>query len=238
MSRPIKQITANNDSTNPPIQENNEKLIRITENQHPRIFTKPIYYSQQIPNSLKDIYLRETAYKKVIQAIELLPEQYSFILFDGYRPLQVQQYLFNHYYEEMRKTYPHFTENEILGETLKYVAFPTINHDRPAPHLTGGAVDLTLGDVAGNPLNMGTEFDEMHERSATSYFEVHPGVNDEARKNRRLLYNCMKEVGFTNYSEEWWHYDYGNFMWAKRLAKAHAIYGALTVQVANSRIEE
>ena len=234
MSRPIRQITVNNYSGNPLIKENNEKLVRIQENQqHPRIFTKPIYHSQHIPHSLKDIYLREATYKKVIQAIELLPEQYSFILFDGYRPLQVQQYLFNHYYEEMRKVYPHFTENEILGETLKYVAFPTINHDRPAPHLTGGAVDLTLGDIEGNPLDMGTGFDEMHESSATDYFEAHPGVNDEARKNRRLLYNCMREVGFTNYSAEWWHYDYGNFMWAKRLAREYAIYGALNVQLTN-----
>lgn len=233
MSRPIRQIEVNYCLANPLIQENNEKLVRIQENQHPRIFTKSIYYSQHVPNSLKDIYLREATYKKVMQAIELLPEQYSFILFDGYRPIQVQQYLFNHYYEEMRKVYPHFTENEILGETLKYVAFPTMNDDRPAPHLTGGAVDLTLGDQEGNPLNMGTDFDEMHESSATDYFEAHPGVNDEARKNRRILYNCMREVGFTNYSAEWWHYDYGNFMWAKRLAKEYAIYGALNVQLTN-----
>ena len=233
MSRPIQQLSVNDYSIPPLIKENNEKLVWIQENQHPRIFTKSIYYSQNIPYSLKDIYLRESTYKKVIQAIALLPEQYSLILFDGYRPLQVQQYLFDYYYEEMRKMYPHFTENEIVGETVKYVAFPTIDCERPAPHLTGGAVDLTLGNREGNPLDMGTDFDEMHESSATAYFEAHPGVNDEARKNRRLLYNCMREVGFTNYSAEWWHYDYGNFMWAKRLAKAYAIYGALNVQLTN-----
>ena len=230
---PIRQITVNHHSANPCIQENNEKLVRIQANQHPRIFTNPFYYSQQIPNSLKDIYLRETTYKKVKEAIQLLPNQYSLILFDGYRPLQVQQYLFDHYYEEMRKKYAHFTANQILSETLKYVAFPTINHNRPAPHLTGGAVDLTLGDLEGNPLIMGTDFDEMSEKSTTDYFEVHSGVNDEARKNRRLLYNCMREVGFTNYSAEWWHYDYGNFMWAKRLGREYAIYGALNIQLTN-----
>ena len=238
MLRSIPQVTVNHHSLNPLIQENNEQLIRIRENQHPRIFTKPIYYSQQIPNSLSDIYLREGTYEKVKKAISLLPTQYSFILYDGYRPLEVQQYLFNHYFEEMKKTHPYLTEDEILNETLKYVAFPTINYEQPAPHLTGGAVDLTLGDLKGNPLNMGTDFDEMHQRSATNYFETHPGVDDEARKNRRLLYNCMAEAGFTNYAAEWWHYDYGNFMWAKRLAKEYAIYGALNVQLTNHETEE
>jgi hypothetical protein len=33
-------------------------------------------------------------------------------------------------------------------------------------------------------------------------------------------------VGFTNYREEWWHFDYGNRFWAK-LNGTDSIYGAV-----------
>ena len=39
---------------------------------------------------------------------------------------------------------------------------------------TGGAIDLTLGDLEGNAINLGSAFDEISEKSATRYFEQHP----------------------------------------------------------------
>ena len=36
-----------------------------------------------------------------------------------------------------------------------------------------------------------------------------PPALEEARDNRRLLYNLMVSVGFVNYQCEWWHYAYG-----------------------------
>ena len=44
-------------------------------------------------------------------------------------------------------------------------------------------------------------------------------------QNRRLLFNAMVDQGFTNYSEEWWHFDYGNQFWAL-INGVHAIYGS------------
>ena len=35
----------------------------------------------------------------------------------------------------------------------------------------------------------------------------------QARDNRRILYNAMLNVGFTNYPSEWWHYDFGDLFW-------------------------
>lgn len=53
---------------------------------------EPIYYQQQIPDSLQVIYVREGVYKRLQQALTLLPQEYSLLLYDGYRPFQVQQY--------------------------------------------------------------------------------------------------------------------------------------------------
>jgi len=221
----------------PAIHENGEPLIRIREEQ-PRIFIEPIYYQQKIPNSLQAIYLREGAYERLTQALLLLPKNYSFILYDGYRPFQVQQYLFTHFSKLMRQQFPHFSEQEIVKETRKYVAFPNIDQAHLAPHLTGGAIDMTLGDVYGHALDLGTAFDEISEKSATRYFEQHPEENREACVHRRLLYNCMTMAGFTNYAEEWWHYDIQNVSWARRVDAQEASYGSVEVTIKNNEVKE
>ncbi len=62
---------------------------------------------------------------------------------------------------------------------------------------------------------MGTEFDFFGERANTAYYEDNASDADsEARKNRRILYNLMIDTGFTNLPSEWWHFDYGDKLWA------------------------
>ena len=176
-------------------------------------------------------------YSRLKQALNLLPKKYSFILYDGYRPFQVQQYLYTFFLEQIKTNYPNFTEEQILTETLKYVAFPSLDPIHPVPHLTGGAIDLTLGDLDGNTLDLGTVFDELDKKSSTRYFEHHPEENAEALMHRRLLYNCMTDVGFANYSEEWWHYDFGNTTWAKGVDAGEALYGPIEADIQDNEIK-
>lgn len=228
--------TSIRDST-PAIRENGEPLMKIGE-EHSRIFIKPIYYHQKIPNSLQAIYLRQSVYERLTQALLLLSKNYSLILYDGYRPFQVQQFLFTSFSKQIAQRFPHFTEQEIVKKTLKFVAFPSVDHAHFAPHLTGGAIDVTLGDLDGNALNLGTAFDEISEKSATRYFEQHPEEDWEACVHRRLLYNCMTMVGFTNYSEEWWHYDFNNVSWARRVGAQEASYGAVEAIIQDNNVKE
>lgn len=150
----------------------------------------------------------------------------------------MQQFLFQQFYSEIQKKHPNFSESQILDETLKFVAFPSLEPQKTSPHLTGGAIDLTLGNQKGQPLDLGSEFDELSEKSATRYYEQHPNENKEALKNRRLLYNCMTAVGFTNYSEEWWHYDFGNVTWARRTNVPEAKYGAVEAIIETHQLKE
>lgn len=111
--------------------------------------------------------------------------------------------------------------------TQTYVSLPSTNPTRPSPHNTGGAVDLTLAYEDGSQAPMGTEFDDFSVRAATAYFENKSGLTGqekEFRDNRRILFYALTQVGFTNYREEWWHFDYGNQFWATQ-NKSHAIYG-------------
>ena len=87
---------------------------------------------------------------------------------------------------------------------------------------------MTLRRVdTGELLYMGSIFDDASDISITRHFENYqpvvkadaahksdePASSIEARRNRRLLYWVMRTEGFANYSNEWWHFDYGNQMW-------------------------
>ncbi|MCM0623223.1 M15 family metallopeptidase [Lysinibacillus sp. OL1_EC] len=235
--QPIAPSLNGSPSPSPVVCENNEPLIQLT-GAHPRIFMEPIYYQQQISNSLRVIYVREGVYERLQQALTLLPQEYCLLLYDGYRPFQVQQHLFSHFSQQLAKRMPQLTSQEIVQATKKYVAFPSKDVAHLAPHLTGGAIDVTLADVHGKALDLGTAFDEMNEKSATRYFEQQTHENPLACQHRRLLYNCMTLAGFTNYEEEWWHYDYGNVAWARRVQAQVAHYGAVHATIQNHNVEE
>lgn len=54
-------------------------------------------------------------------------------------------------------------------------------------------------------------------RNNPDYFEqVTPLTNEDitAQRNRRFLYNLLTAYGFTVNPHEWWHFDYGNQLWA------------------------
>ncbi|HVY84960.1 MAG TPA: M15 family metallopeptidase [Caulobacterales bacterium] len=151
-------------------------------------------------------------------------------LFDAWRPRAVQAYFHDVWMpHELRRRRPDLSEDEIKTEVLRYWAAPTIDPMRPAPHATGGAVDLTIVWEDGEPLYMGSLFDDVTALAGTDRFERDQNEpsfsHDEARANRRLLYWLMIEAGFSNHPDEWWHYSYGDQMWAIHMGKPAALYG-------------
>lgn len=89
-------------------------------------------------------------------------------------------------------------------------------------HRTGGAVDLTLCNSNGIPLDMGSEYPVKCPEMVTSY--VLASIVNERRK---LLCDVMHKEGFVNYPGEWWHFSYGDQLWAAYSYKRYAIYGPL-----------
>jgi D-alanyl-D-alanine dipeptidase len=74
---------------------------------------------------------------------------------------------------------------------------------RGSPHSRGVAVDLTLVDGAGRPLDMGTAFDAFTPLSHHGSTAVPPA----AQRNRHLLLGLMTSAGWDFYRNEWWHYQ-------------------------------
>lgn len=197
-----------------------------------KIILSPQYYLQNINGSLPEIYARKTVFKKLASAAKNLPTGYRFIIFDSWRPVEVQKELFRIALDRVQNKYPSKSETDAIQIASVYVAYPESGPFAIFPHGTGGAVDLSIADENGMLLNMGTNFDDCTEKSQTFYFEkmLHRKTEltqdeEEALQNRRLLYTVMTDAGFTNYINEWWHYDYGNQNWAYSSRNKQAIYG-------------
>lgn len=94
---------------------------------------------------------------------------------------------------------------------------------------------------AATPLMMGTVFDGVAVETATRFYEdLGDDITAERRRcrdNRRMLWNAMTAAGFSNYPEEWWHYQYGNQMDTAPTGRP-AVYGAATFSDENARWEE
>lgn len=221
-----------------PIQDTGESLVPIGG----RLLVSSEYHNQGIPGALPEIYVRQTVLDKLLLAQQYLQETHPgcrLKVLDGWRPVAVQQALFDDYKAKLRADASAWTSPEEkrlfdLGnrrtdvdqaefdrlatiKTQNFVSLPSENPECPSPHLTGGSVDVTIVDANGNPLDMGTEFDDFSDRAHTHYFEEH---DSPIRDNRRLLLSVMTRAGFTNFPYEWWHFDFGNqfYVFRSRLA--------------------
>ena len=265
--------------------------------------------------SLLTHYVREDVLNKLGIAQSVLPTGCYFRLYDTYRPLEMQQALFDAQYEKLRHEHPDWSKEKLEVQTQTYVSLPspdpTHGTIHPSPHSTGGVVDLTiirLSDegqqllhdlnfrelegklnypiskaektdydsvvswihteatkkgwtktycdivlknwmpqyryfkekaeifhVHSQELDMGTSFDHFGLEAGMRYFEElsHQRELDEKEgailHNRRFLYRIMTEAGFANYPEEWWHWSYGDNMWAANKQKSYAIYSTVVM---------
>lgn len=166
---------------------------------------------------------RQTVVEMLRKAERALPKGYRLMLWGIYRSLEDQTKIYHDVYEDFKKKHPHWPENILRRQTNRFVHPPDVL--TPPGHSTGGAVDLSLMDDDGEPLNMTAPFDAQSEerRKVAATFSSH--LASSARQNRLILIEVMAHAGFTNYGGEWWHWSYGDSCWAWRMGRKIAIYG-------------
>jgi D-alanyl-D-alanine dipeptidase len=133
---------------------------------------------------LKTTYLRKPA-AEALKAVEeaLMEKKLGLKLFDAYRPYSVTVKMWDLVHDE------------------RYVADPK----KASGHNRGIAADLTLIHLStGEPLNMGTGFDNFTDSAHHSFMSLSQDVLD----NRKLLKSVMEEHGFKALETEWWHYAF------------------------------
>jgi len=116
---------------------------------------------------------------------------------------------------------------------------PSESEASPAPHATAAAVDLTLRwkdgrRKGGEQLWMGSLFDDVTALANRDRFEHLDAQNfsfsdQEARANRRLLHWLMTEEDFAGHPDEWWHFSWGDQMWAALTDAKNAHYGLAAI---------
>lgn len=146
----------------------------------PNNFTGKVLYPSAECFLAKEVAL---ALKKVQDDLKL--QGYQLKIFDGYRPLSVQQ--------EMWKVFPN----------ARYVANP----EKGSVHNKGYAVDLTIVALDGSLIQMPTDFDEFTIKAHSDYKFIPP----EAIKNREILKKTMMKYGFSPIKTEWWHFNYSGY---------------------------
>jgi zinc D-Ala-D-Ala dipeptidase len=70
-------------------------------------------------------------------------------------------------------------------------------------HVQGLAIDLTLCDLGGEQLDMGTDFDDFTDKAWSDCSDI----TAQQRTNRLLLAKIMDKAGFVQLPTEWWHFD-------------------------------
>ena len=184
---------------NIPIRENNDPLVNISCDKS--FFFSPILEKQ------KKTLVRHTVYQRLKEAQKLLPPGIHFKIFSAYRSLEQQQKRWDYLYKKNKKDFPNLSEEETINKTQSQIANPQAGF---GGHQTGGAVDISLCNDQGQDLDMGTAYGEHNHTT----FTQNKNLNKEQQQNRKILFDAMTAAGFTNYPAEWWHYSYGDRMWA------------------------
>lgn len=200
------------------IKENGEPLVEYSGEE---FILDPMYYKWGF-SDIEKMENRAGVIERLREAKKFLPENYNFKIWDGYRTLKVQKILYDDYYKRLANEFSDLSHEELCTRVEIFVSPPSHDPLFPAPHNTGGAVDLTIIDANGRELAMGTPFDEFTEQSFTNHFK-----SGEFYENRMMFKEIMEKVGFANYFEEWWHYGYGDQEWAKTTGANAALYGSL-----------
>jgi len=140
-------------------------------------------FTGEVIYTFKKCYLKYGTVKKLKMVQQELDKyKYRMKIWDGYRPFEAQ--------EKLWEVYPdgNFVANPSKGYTS---------------HNLGNTVDMTLTDKDGNELEMPTTFDDFSAKADRDYSDV----SKEAGENAQFLEDIMVKNGFKGYKKEWWHYE-------------------------------
>jgi len=155
------------------------------------------FFSEDVYRDLERAYLQREVADQLKKAQQMLQAEYpnlTLMIYDGVRPLSVQQILW---------------DNLDKPDSIKplYVADPKVG----SLHNFGVAVDLTIFDnEADRPLDMGTGYD-FFGYAAYPDRELEMLAEGTIKRahvdNREILRKVMKASGFSGIGSEWWHFN-------------------------------
>lgn len=208
-TRPIQDKNFNEDSTekngNQPVSDSILDVLNLMDVQklNSAIYVDLKYAGTEnflktkVYQRIQKAYLQKDVAERLARCQDYLSSIDSslhLLVYDAVRPLEVQKKMWN-----VLDSLPSY-------ERGKYVSNPL----NKSLHNYGAAVDLTICNSDGNPLDMGAEFDEFSEKAQPSkelQMMAKGLLSQEQINNRLLLRKVMRKEGFRNLPTEWWHFN-------------------------------
>ena len=220
-----------------PIQECGEALVPIPLDRFAVVTPHP-YAALGAPyGPFSPYFLRQRVLQKLIEAQAHLQSQrpdWRLQIFDAYRPIPVQQFMVDYTFAQLACSEGLSPDNlseeahsQLQEKVLRFWAVPSPDPGTPPPHSTGAAVDLTLANAAGEPVDMGSAIDEISPRSEPEHFaHSSDATGQHYHQHRQLLTSAMSQAGFRQHPNEWWHFSWGDQLWAWQVGREEiAQYG-------------
>jgi zinc D-Ala-D-Ala dipeptidase len=207
-----------------PIADCGESLVPIPLEQFAWVSPHP-YVSLGAPyGDRSPFFVRQTVLDRLHKAQSYLQKQRSgwrLQIFDAYRPLRVQQFMVDYTFQTVvaeagldAATMSAAERQGVLEQVYEFWAPPLVDLATPPPHSTGAAIDLTLVNQVGSPVEMGSVIDELSPRSYPNYFAERVEIEEQRyHAHRELLRESMAAGGFLRHPKEWWHFSYGDQLW-------------------------
>lgn len=196
------------------IFENDESLIELQPTE--KLILQPV----DIETSFS---VRKTVAEKIYMISKNLPSGIKLAVIEGYRSMEKQQRAWDRKYSIVKSEHPDWIDDKINHEVGLIVARP----NGITNHICGGAIDAMLVDQNNQPLDFGTKYAPADESGRKKCQMFADDLTDEQKKNRKLLREAMESVGFVWYPGEWWHYCYGDRMWALYTGQKKCFYGPI-----------
>ena len=162
-------------------------------------FTGSVLYGD-----LREAYLHPQAAEALVKAqrrLKALRPDLSLKVYDAARPMTIQQRM----WDKVKNTPKDF-----------YVSNPAHGGGL---HNYGLAVDITLCDLRGDSLPMGTRVDAMTPLShidREAELVAARRISRQEQLNRELLRSVMQFAGFRPLRTEWWHFNFRTRAQAKK----------------------
>lgn len=137
-----------------PINECGEPLVPLGFfSDYPQILFDPIYFGTsssspyntgQLEGALMTPFVRRGIAERLKRASRRLPKGLAFLIWDAYRPVEVQSSLFWWYVNDVLVGEQGMGRDEAIEAAQQFVSYPSEDPSCPPPHNTGGTVDLTI----------------------------------------------------------------------------------------------
>ena len=162
-----------------------------------RYASKNNFMKMKLYDTITKAYLQLDVAERLSKCQEILSSingDLHLLVYDAVRPIRVQWKMWN------------ALDSIPVDRRVNFVSNPK----NGSIHNYGAAVDITICDKQGTPLDMGAGYDDIRKIAYPSYEEYYISTGELSLaqvENRKMLRKIMTSQNFRNIPTEWWHFN-------------------------------